>query len=143
MSMTKKEQAQLAELQINLRDALALSWPQEPEPEPMSVEEIKAHCDGYAKPATGWFMNDYLGSHMGIIHNIQHGCSNGHQHSTRSTTKTDSQHCGRMYRTRAEALLAMRWGITRKVARILGEIDTARQQEREQAKPAPESEVAK
>jgi hypothetical protein len=128
MSMTKKESAAFDAIEEQLASAFSLGWPQEPEPKPMTYEEVKAlQGDSWNKLITGWFMNAYFGSMHGG-RSVTQGCTNGVNHDSDCTTKTSTQGMGRMYRTRDEALLAMRWDFCRQFAKKLAWVDSERRQ---------------
>jgi hypothetical protein len=119
MAMNKAEKAQMEHLQT----ALALCWPAYPCPQPMSVEEIKAaQIEGLVErhghkrsAAIGWFVNAYNSE-------VSQGLSDGHIHD-RSGNKSWSQGAGTMYRTKQEALMAMRHEASRDFAAKLARID--------------------
>lgn len=82
MAMNKAEQKRVADLEADVRMLLALRWPTDPMPVPMTREEIKdALVPGGSKygeremVARGWFANP---SSM----RVTCGCSDGHFHAT-------------------------------------------------------------
>lgn len=97
-----------------------LAWPTEPEPEPV---EINKWLEGkpYGTLFVGWWMNGYYSDMTPSYARVGKGCSSGHLHSTRSTTKTDSQRCGVFYATKKDAVLALRWVWCRRFAKALHE----------------------
>ena len=111
---------------------LALCWPSQPEPEPYTKEEIQRAIEvrrqselAPKNPATvleGWFTN---GSSNFINSMVTKGCSNGHSHNRSQTSSgfSNSQGCGRMYKTAADAFLAARWEICHEVAKRLVQLD--------------------
>lgn len=124
MAMTKAEKARVEELET----ALALCWPPYPAPEPMTREEIEAakikltprdasvYRNG-REAALGWFYNAYAGL-------VTQGWSDGMSHSVNNTTGDyGSQRMGQMYRTRAEAAMAMRIEMSREFAKKLAAVD--------------------
>lgn len=124
MPMTKAEKARMEELET----ALALCWPPYPAPKPMTREEIEAAAIEI-KPndspmnrhrtriALGWFYNAYNGD-------LAQGWSDGMYHSRHNTTgEHASQDMGQMYRTKAEAAMAMRIEMSRDFAKKLAAVD--------------------
>lgn len=129
MAMTKAEKARMAELEHALGLARALRFPDYPVPTPMTREEIKASLvDGgtrYGKAqqvARGWFYNAYLGGAGDYANRVTYGCSDGIGHDRDGDT-TSSQNMGRMYRTRGEAVMAMRHELTTACAEVLAKVD--------------------
>lgn len=109
--MTKGERKLLddatAEIELARALASAIVIIGQPEPNPMSREEIEATLvDGglrYGTPqrvAIGWFVNEHLGS-------VTLGCSTGGSHS-RVGNVTTSQGMGCMYRTASDALFVLK-----------------------------------
>lgn len=116
-----------------MEDALtcaALRWPTEAEPEPMTIAEIErclivlplkggetSSRMMQREGALGWSMNSYTGYvEPAWANRLYHG--RGHYASA-----TASQGIGRMYSTKREAILAMRWEVCREVAKRLRDID--------------------
>lgn len=120
MSMTKAEKEAFDRMQTDLRLARALRWPIGPTPKPMTVDEIKAEChhasSAYGEVAIGWFMNAYS-------MRVTRGCSNGYTHNVEGTSCTTSQGPGAMYRTEADAWVAMLHIKVRDYARDLAQIE--------------------
>lgn len=124
MPMTKAEKARMEELET----ALALCWPSYPAPSPMTREQIEAakikliprDTSVYRtgrEGAIGWFYNSYTGD-------VTQGWSDGMYHNTRNVTgDSASQRMGEMYRTKAEAAMAMRVEMSRQFAAKLAAID--------------------
>lgn len=123
MAMTKAEKARLEELET----ALALHWPAYATPVPMSRDEIAAakvkltpsdrSVYRERSAALGWFYNAYNGR-------ITQGWSDGISHNSGNITgEYGSQNMGRMYRTEAEAAMAMRLEMSRDFARKLATVD--------------------
>ena len=125
MAMNKKEQAEMDRLRSDLALARAMRWPSYPKPAPVTREWIDANLvDGglkYGKPqrvARGWFINSYV-SFVSAPH-VTFGCSDGYNHDREGDT-TAVQQMGCMYATKEEALQALRWEVTERVAAILAE----------------------
>ena len=119
----------MAELEHALLLARAMRFPDYPVPRPMTYEEIKANLveggvrHGHPqKVARGWFYNAYIGSHTSYGGRVTYGCSDGIHHSTEGDTTT-TQDCGRMYRTKADAVMALRHDLTTQCAEILAKVD--------------------
>lgn len=123
MAMTKAEKARVEELET----ALALCWPPYSAPAPMIRGEIEAakiklipsdrsvHRERNA--ALGWFYNSHNGS-------VTRGWSDGMYHGRDNITGDyGSQNMGRMYRTKAEAAMAMRLEMSRDFAEKLAAVD--------------------
>lgn len=130
MAMNKKELAEMERLRADLALARALRWPSYPKPKPVTREWIEANLIdgdpkyGSGRPsriAQGWFYSAYLGGYRGP--DVSHGCSDGLYHSPSDPRKTTTQNMGRMYATKAEALMALRHDVTETVANILARID--------------------
>src|SRR5690242_7351530 len=109
MPMTKAEKAKMEELET----ALALHWPAYAAPSPMTRDEIEAakikltprdqSIRKSRDAALGWFWNSY-GSGT-----VTQGWSDGMCHGRDNITgDMASQNMGQMYRTKAEAAMAMR-----------------------------------
>jgi len=119
MPMTKAEKAQMD----NLYDRLALRWPSDKAPEPMTLEEIKmacvhdgkhAHGGGATKVARGWLANPYeLHVVIGSSNGMSHG--RGNELSTRGP--------GRLFRTRIDALTYIKHAKAKEFAAVMGEIE--------------------
>lgn len=138
MAMTKAEKARVEELET----LGAFRWPTEVEPSPMTREEIEAakvevlpadrsYSSRHRRVALGWFQNSYNGR-------VEKGWSDGIGHGRGNWTGDHgAQQMGRMYRTEADALVAMRWEMCRDMAKKLRKVDqqleTARQPEQEAA----------
>jgi hypothetical protein len=119
MAMNKKEQAEMESLREQLRLAKALCWPTSPKPVPLTSDEIKTMSQLIENlPIIGWFGFGWEGGWR-----VSQGCSNGTSHSTHFTTKTSSQGCGRIFRTRDEAFLMARWEACETSAKMLANID--------------------
>ena len=123
MAMNKAERARVEELE---REA-AFRWPTAPEPQPMTLEEIKAAFVEIAPrdqsvryrqaAALGWVHNAYSQT-------VEPAWSTGVSHGRGNHTGDGgSQGRGRIYRTRAEAALAMRWEMCRAFAAQLRAVD--------------------
>jgi len=123
MAMTKAERQELENALTEAAMARALRFPTDANPKPMTRDEInqasthdgRASWGGASKVARGWFYNAYA-------MRVTYGCSNGINHSTEGN-QTSTQSCGRMYRTKVEALRAMRHEKVREVASQLAAID--------------------
>lgn len=129
MAMNKAEKAELEEARNALALVRAMHFPDYPVPEPMTYEEINASfVDGgkqfgqTQRVARGWFYNANLGGHGGYSNGVTHGCSNGINHS-REGDVTTTQQAGRMYRTKLEALQALRHDLTTQAAKVLAAVD--------------------
>lgn len=124
MAMTKAEKAEFD----RIRTHAALRWPMAAEPVPMTKEEILAGLsevevtnsswEKTRKVAVGWREN----AHNGRVERVW---STGHTCGTLFDGKLSggSQGMGTMYRTKAEAILAMRWDMCRDFARKLFAVD--------------------
>ena len=122
MAMTKAERAALDKAEHEARLARALRFPTDPVPKQMGLDEIAAAMTHksvkYGREHTvarGWFYNTYAAR-------VSFGCSDGTFHNKDGDT-TSTQTPGSMYRTKAEALRAMRHEKVREVAEILAKID--------------------
>jgi hypothetical protein len=120
MAMTKKEQEEMALLREARDMARAMRWPEYPCPARMTAAEINAaKVPGGVKHgsqqmvARGWF---FWGTR------VTYGCSDGIHHAVEGDVTT-SQNAGRMFRTKLDALRAMRIERTIEVARELARID--------------------
>src|SRR3989442_598172 len=121
MAMNKAERAELD----RLKTALALHWPAYLVPVPMTYDQILAAKTvdgpkryGYGSPekiAVGWFYNAHT-------RRVTQGCSSGNSHNF-DGLGTTSQGMGRMFKTKAEAAMAMRIEVTAKFADELAAID--------------------
>lgn len=119
-----KTKQRKSESPVEVIDTAALCWPIEPEPQPMNISE-KREGKPWGSLLVGWWINAYcaIGSTGSVYNAIGQGCTNSVHHSTWSTTKTDSQNCGRFYATKKDAILALRWEVCRKFAKTLSQID--------------------
>lgn len=122
MAMTKAERAALDKAEHEARLARALRFPTDPVPKPMSIDDIRAARTHKSVKyglehvvARGWFYNAYSAR-------VTLGCSDGVHHNKDGDT-TATQYAGCMYRTKAEALRAMRHEKVREVAETLARID--------------------
>ena len=127
MAMNKKEQAEMDRLRSDLALARAMRWPSYPKPAPVTREWIDANLvDGgmqmgrRQRVARGWFINSYIDGYGSP--RATFGCSDGYGHNSDGDTTT-TQKMGRMYATKEEALQALRWEVTERVAAILAGID--------------------
>lgn len=129
--MNKKEQAAFDKAQADLAAAYALSWPTEPEPQPMTQPELHEEAKKSASGLfVGWWINDYsILSRGSIGQGFGQGCSNGHNHCRSYIHKTTTQNCGTFYRSKREAILALRWQVCRFVAGQLAKLDAERNKE--------------
>ena len=116
--MTKAER----EMVTGLRRGLALAWPQFDRPVPVNLgadPEIQQR-----KTVALWTFNAHAGE-------VRHGCTNGHLHSSWSTAKADTQNAGGpWFRTRLEALKALRYALSEKCAVTLARVDEHIEEER-------------
>ena len=129
MAMTKAEKAELEAARNSLALVRAMHFPDYPVPQPMTYEEIKASLVAGGKRfghtqmvARGWFYNANLGGQGGYSNSVTHGCSDGIHHS-REGDVTTTQQTGRMYRTKLEALQALRHELTTQAATVLAAVD--------------------
>lgn len=137
MAMTKAEKERMERLEHAAAMAMALRFPTDPCPQPMTKDAIKALLSatpcgaGKQHVARGWFMNAYS-------IRVTYGCSDGVHHS-HDGDRTTSQHHGRMYRTKSEAWRALRHEKIFEVAKFLAQIDAevaAAQKEEAEKEPA-------
>jgi len=119
MSMTKAEKAAMQAL----REQAALTLPPYEEPQSMTVEQIRASCEGNRCIAV-WFANSYDSGRVTL------GWTNGYSHCREGAIPapgernfTASRDCGNCYRTEIEAWRAVRWEITRRVIKQLASVD--------------------
>jgi hypothetical protein len=127
MAMTKAERAEMEAM----RARAALGWPQFERPQPMTKEEIEAAYETIIRrdksayrtdetAARGWFYNAYGQS-------VTRGWANGHYHNHDSEFADSPRRndVGRpqMYRTKLEALRALRWAMSDKFSAELGKVD--------------------
>jgi hypothetical protein len=120
MAMTKAERMETLETE------LAFRWPTAPEPMPMTGAEINANLEdlvprdrsviGSRKAAKGWVHNAYTAT-------VTPAWSSGYTHGRNHTGDGGTQGMGRIYRTEAEAALAMRWEMCRDFAKKLRAVD--------------------
>ena len=118
MAMNKKEAAELAEAKERLARAMALHWPIEPKPDPVSVEQMRLEADagnGLFIGWSGWSWND--------SYRVAQGCSNGVFHDADNITRTSTQGAGQFYATKDQALLAVRWELCERCAKTLAQLD--------------------
>lgn len=127
MVMNKREKAEMQRLEEELRMAKALRWPSYEKPAAMTREEIEENkTEGgtkWGRPdivARGWFYSSHISSYSNLT--ATYGCSNGLNHNSNGDT-TRTQGMGRMFRTKREALMALRTDATIHVASILAGID--------------------
>jgi hypothetical protein len=119
MPMTKGEKAQVE----HLENSLALRWPSDKQPAPMTSEEIrelctwdgKHHYDAPAKVARGWFPNAHSVD-------VTFGCSDGFNHG-RSGSTLQTKGAGLMFRTLTEAWTWIKHEKAREFARVMGSIE--------------------
>lgn len=116
LKLPKWAQAHLAENDKQLLLARAFCWPTQPEPKPISHEEIEANSS-YDKPMPGWFSHTNAERFAATL-----GCSTTISHN-REGKFTTSQNMGVMYHTKAEALLVCRWQMCRSFAAALARLD--------------------
>lgn len=110
MSMTKAEKAMLDAM----RTRLALRWP---DYSPTPIDPASMRFTSAGELYTAWWFNLYRKE-------VGQGCFGSTFHSTRSTTKTDSQtRGGPWYASEADALRAMRLQATAEAAVRLRQID--------------------
>jgi len=115
--MTKKEQIEMDSMRRQVAHSRALCWPTMPEPMPVDMEVIR-NKPFHQKLTTGWFMHTWNDEYR-----VTRGCSDGYQHSGYDDTRTTTQGPGKMYATKADALLAARWEICRRIAAVLVKLD--------------------
>jgi hypothetical protein len=123
MAMNKAEKARVAELE----QALALCWPPYAAPAPITREEIDAalievtprdRAGRTRKVALGWVYNAYGEGR------IEPAWSDGVSHGRGNHTgDSASQGMGRLYRSEAEAAMALRLEMSRDFARKLAAVD--------------------
>lgn len=97
----------------------ALTWPTEPEPQPVDTAKELAGKP-YGTLYVGWWTNAHADS---TRDGVGQGCCSIIYHSTWSTEKTNSKGTGRFYATKRDALLVLRWEHCRRAAKRLMEID--------------------
>lgn len=125
MAMTKAEKAKQDELQQRLAALKAIAALDDPLPQPMTYDEIKAalkpggktHYGASSKVARGWFANHHTME-------VTRGCSDGGYHSTEGDVTT-SQQMGEMYRTEAEAWLVVRHRTALEAVATLAKVQAA------------------
>lgn len=126
MTMNKTERATFDAAVAALESARSMRWPEYDRPQPMTGLEIEAGLSSDETPGRrvcrGWFMNDYAEG------SISYGASTGHSHCREFHTEAHryngfSQGMGAMYRTKKEALRALRYIMTEKYAAQLAVID--------------------
>lgn len=108
MAMTKSEKARVEELEREL----AFRWPTVAEPIPQDIP-TKGETEG-------WLFNAHNAS-------ATHAWSKSYMHGTYYNGKRlgASQQGVRLYRTKADALIALRWAMCREFARKLYAVDQA------------------
>ena len=123
MAMTKAERAEFEQIATEA----ALRWPTEAEPQPVTLEHIKAHLVQVTPRDQsihknklvyqGWVMNAYSGV-------VEHAWSDGLYHGRGNWTgDSSSQSMGQLYATKREAIIAMRWAMCREMAKRLRAVD--------------------
>lgn len=128
MAMTKAEQKRVDDLQHEVKLLLALRWPTDFVPVPMTREEIiDARKDGRGIAGEvawgsdekivvqGWFANPHSVR-------VTLGCTDGHHHCPEGL-KLRSRDSGVMYHTEAEAWRVIRHVKVREFAEVLARID--------------------
>lgn len=124
MAMTKAEKLRVEELEI----ALALRWPAHGSPLPMSQDEIEAAKvavtprdqsvqRGPRMVAIGWFHN----SHNQTV--SQGWTDRNYQSRSNITGDSASRINAPMFNTKQKALMAMRWELSRAMAKQLHAVD--------------------
>lgn len=129
MAMTKAEKAEMDALREARDMARALRWPEYPEPEPMSAEEIKANMTFKMKPrynndqyaCQGWVAQ--LEGHFRPVPTVRKHFSNGVNNTSDPNGQNWSQNGGIMYRTPEDALQKLRIEMTKDYAARLAAID--------------------
>lgn len=125
MAMTKKEQQMLDDLRKACDYARALRWPEYELPKPMPPDEVRAKmvtpCMRYGKESLctkGWSYNEYSRLVMPIW-------SDGVYHTTSDPTNGGqwSHNAGTLYRTKADALRALRLALTISYSQELDRVD--------------------
>lgn len=117
-------QEHVAQREQELLLSRAFCFPTQPEPKPMSSDEVKAAVGASPKHLiTGWFWHAYADNFR-----ITQGCSNWANHNSGGIDKTTTQNMGRIYRTKAEAFCAARWDMCRRFAAALVRLDKGTQQ---------------
>ena len=123
MAMTKKEKAHIDTLERELKSAIALKVPDYTKPEPLSSYEIR-ELKGNDTLVAVWFFVEYQTY-------AYPGWTNGTCHYVDITQRGELprnragwvQGAGRCYRSRKEALRALRWEHTRRAMSNLAYID--------------------
>lgn len=116
--MTKTEKAYVETLELGIKMAKALRWPEYNHPAPMTRAEIEAAkpSPDFSAVARGWFANPFGEGR------VTYGCSSGSLHSTEGE-KTNSQTMGVMYVTELDALKSIRLVLTERYAKHLAKLD--------------------
>jgi hypothetical protein len=119
MAMTKKEQAAFADLECQSREWFALRW-RDFLGQPTSIDvgqEIKQHGWGFLLRA--WTFCTHTKE-------VFEGCTDGNSHAVKRTDRVTSQGMyGPWYRTKREALMALRLAVQEEFAKELAKIDAA------------------
>ncbi len=118
MAMTKAEAARVETLELGIRLAKAMRWPEYNSPAPMTKAEIEAAkpSQAYGAVARGWFANSYGEGH------VTYGCSSGTLHNI-DGDKTNSQTMGSMYSCEIDAWRSIRLDLTEQYAKRLARVD--------------------
>lgn len=126
MAMTKAEKARVENLELGIKLAKAMRWPDYNLPAPMTLAEIKAnlveggkkysHTTQGQMVARGWFARRYDGGR------VSYGCSDGHNHNSEGDVTT-TQAMGRMFANEVDAWRYLRLKLTEEYAVSLSRID--------------------
>ncbi|QWY83682.1 hypothetical protein [Rhizobium phage RHph_X2_26] len=118
MAMNKAERAEMDALKTELALERALRWPCYHKPVALSAMEIDAWRERHGvEVMPGWFFNSYA-------RRVTHGCTGRHGSDTQNPEgKYMSRERSPMYRTKVEALMALRHALTLEHARGLAILD--------------------
>lgn len=123
MAMTKAEKARVEAIE----QELAFRWPMHPEPAPVSRDEIEANLVEVVprdrsvyktrRVYLGWWFNAYG-------RRVEPAWSDGAIHGWGNHTGDGgSKGSGTIYRTKADAAIALRWAMCREFAKALYAVD--------------------
>lgn len=122
--LPKWAQEHAAQREQELLLSRAFCFPTQPEPKQMSSDEVKTAVEASPKKLiTGWFWNAYADNFR-----ITQGCSDWVYHNSNGVDKITTQNMGRIYSSRADAILAARWDMCRRFAAALARLDKEAQQ---------------
>ncbi len=135
MAMNKRETAEMQAL----RDRVAFLEAQMPQDKLEAPSTMTREEKPYGVLTRGWFINSWsLRQDASMSGAVELGCTDGIFHSRSNPNKTSTQTTGSMYRSRLDALIALKVEVSKHFFTAIGKLDTEIRKEKKSPTPTPE-----